>query len=377
MRRLLQRQILPLEPGHDVLRLYVDPEDAASRRRQVRDRRQPRGQGAQHRRDPAVDVDRRRPSTPSRSSRAPRCACPGERLSFGTYFNAFPASYWRRWTVVTEVTPDREVSRRGRHPDRLPVDGQRPFPAGRLGHHRRGGKRHRSSSTSPLKPFVDGGWYWYDVVAGDDDVVVESAEWTAEVPEDRAEHGTVDIGITTMNRPDFCAKLLGQIGATTTCCGPTSTRSSWSSRAPSKVVDSEHFPAAAGLAGRHAAGHRAGQPRRLRRLRPRPAGVGAQGHRDVLHDAWTTTWSASPRASSARSPSATSRAARPSSAGTCSASTRSRGCTASARSCSRGGSGGCRRPAASSTGTSPPATCARPAGCTSASTSTSTAGSCA
>ena len=28
----------------------------------------------------------------------------GEKLSFGTYFNAFPASYWRRWTVVTEVT---------------------------------------------------------------------------------------------------------------------------------------------------------------------------------------------------------------------------------------------------------------------------------
>ena len=37
-----------------------------------------------------------------------------------------------------------------------------------------------------LKPFVDGGWYWYDVVAGDEDAVVESAEWTAEVPADRA-----------------------------------------------------------------------------------------------------------------------------------------------------------------------------------------------
>ena len=29
----------------------------------------------------------------------------------------------------------------------------------------------------------------------------------------QAERGTVTIGITTMNRPDFCAKLLGQIGA--------------------------------------------------------------------------------------------------------------------------------------------------------------------
>ena len=50
------------------------------------------------------------------------------------------------------------------------------------------------------------------MIAGDHDVVVESAEWTAEVPDDRAQHGTVDIAITTMNRPDFCAKLLGQIG---------------------------------------------------------------------------------------------------------------------------------------------------------------------
>ena len=65
-----------------------------------------------------------------------------------------------------------------------------------------------------LKPFVDGGWYWYDVVAGDDDVLVSSAEWTSDVPEDRAAHGTADIAITTMNRPDFCAKLLGQIGET-------------------------------------------------------------------------------------------------------------------------------------------------------------------
>ena len=27
----------------------------------------------------------------------------GEKLSFGTYFNAFPASYWRRWSVVDAV----------------------------------------------------------------------------------------------------------------------------------------------------------------------------------------------------------------------------------------------------------------------------------
>ncbi len=28
---------------------------------------------------------------------------PGRRVSFATYFNAFPASYWRRWTTVSSV----------------------------------------------------------------------------------------------------------------------------------------------------------------------------------------------------------------------------------------------------------------------------------
>ena len=50
------------------------------------------------------------------------------------------------------------------------------------------------------------------MVAGDTDVVIETATWVADVPADRAEPGSVTVGITTMNRPDFCAKLVGQIG---------------------------------------------------------------------------------------------------------------------------------------------------------------------
>ena len=37
----------------------------------------------------------------------------GGKLSFGTYFNAFPASYWRRWTVVSDVELTVRVSGRG------------------------------------------------------------------------------------------------------------------------------------------------------------------------------------------------------------------------------------------------------------------------
>jgi galactofuranosylgalactofuranosylrhamnosyl-N-acetylglucosaminyl-diphospho-decaprenol beta-1,5/1,6-galactofuranosyltransferase len=63
-----------------------------------------------------------------------------------------------------------------------------------------------------LASFADGGWYWFDIIAGPQDAVLEQASWVAEVPEDRAQPGSVTIGITTMNRPDFCASLLAQIG---------------------------------------------------------------------------------------------------------------------------------------------------------------------
>ena len=52
-----------------------------------------------------------------------------------------------------------------------------------------------------------------------------------------------------------------------------------------KVVDSRVLPRRRRPARRPAAHHRAGQPRRLRRLRPRPARDRPQGHRDVRDDA--------------------------------------------------------------------------------------------
>ena len=47
------------------------------------------------------------PALPGRGRRAAAQrarSAEGRRVSFGTYFNAFPASYWRRWTTVDSVT---------------------------------------------------------------------------------------------------------------------------------------------------------------------------------------------------------------------------------------------------------------------------------
>jgi galactofuranosylgalactofuranosylrhamnosyl-N-acetylglucosaminyl-diphospho-decaprenol beta-1,5/1,6-galactofuranosyltransferase len=133
---------------------------------------------------------------------------PERRLTFGTYFNAFPAGYWRRWTSLPNVRL--QVTVRGE---------------GTLSVYRSTAKGHvqRADSVTfdstepqsysfdlPLKPFIDGGWYWFDVEAGEREAVVISGEWGFET--ERTIPGIVSIGITTFNRPDFCVDQLVALG---------------------------------------------------------------------------------------------------------------------------------------------------------------------
>ena len=211
MRRVLQRLVFPTDRDPEVFPLYVDPEPAVldldkyevgtnRNAREMNAVAMRQKASAEHRIHPDQFLDRR-------SMRIDV----GQRLSFGTYFNAFPASYWRRWTVVDEVTLDLVVKGRG-----AGVTVYKSMANGRSQrvYHAVVGESGTGtfSFDLTLKPFVDGGWYWFDVVPGDEDAVLEAAEWSAFVPADRAEHGSVAIGITTMNRPDFCAELLLQMG---------------------------------------------------------------------------------------------------------------------------------------------------------------------
>ena len=240
--RLLQRQILPTQSDSDVFRLYVDPEAAvldADKYEVGSNRTAQQINAASMRQSISTGASIHPDQIESRTALR---VLAGDKLSFGTYFNAFPASYWRRWTVVTDVTLTVKISGAG-----ASLTVYRSMANGRS-------QRIETVSTGtedsgefsfelPLKPFVDGGWYWYDVVAGEEDVIVESAEWTAEVPEDRAEHGTVDIAITTMNRPDFCADLLVQIGEDD-ALRPYLDEVLVMEQGTQLVTDSEVFPAA-------------------------------------------------------------------------------------------------------------------------------------
>jgi galactofuranosylgalactofuranosylrhamnosyl-N-acetylglucosaminyl-diphospho-decaprenol beta-1,5/1,6-galactofuranosyltransferase len=241
-RRVLQRFVLPADRDLDVVPLYVDTEPAVldadkesiggSRVAKNMNRaalRQSISTGTSLHPDSIMGRHRLRVGD-------------SERVSTGTYFNGFAASYWRRWTVVEEVTLDITVSGPG-----ATVTVYRSMANGRS-------QRVDSASTTEtganrfrfdlsLVPFVDGGWYWFDVVAGDTGVVIEEATWVADVPADRAQPGSVTVGITTMNRPDFCAKLVGQIGgddAVKGLCDEVLVME----QGTQKVVDSEFFAAA-------------------------------------------------------------------------------------------------------------------------------------
>ena len=156
----LQRVILPNASQMDTVPLYMDMGTAT---------------GIQL---PTVGRPRtaRRPSHRSFSSASqgsPRRGLPvpqlhqvrsGERVSFGTYFNAFPASYWRRWTIGGR----RPASGRGpRAPARSSSTSPTPAdPLQRVDTQARRRRRRTNTFELSLAPFGDGGWYWFDLAAG-------------------------------------------------------------------------------------------------------------------------------------------------------------------------------------------------------------------
>jgi galactofuranosylgalactofuranosylrhamnosyl-N-acetylglucosaminyl-diphospho-decaprenol beta-1,5/1,6-galactofuranosyltransferase len=202
--RTLQRVVLPLSGDADVLPLYV--EMGASSTGSVTSG-EPTTVVARES-QPQNVLDRRRLRVPA-----------GSRASFASYFNAFPASYWRRWTVVESVELHLRVSGPGsvviyRSTATGTTERVTSSPADAADT----GPRDLSFPL-PLTRFADGGWYWFDIVAGREDAVLEWAEWrvgsVSADGEDRlaAPAGTVTIGVTTFNQPTYLLDLLRQLGA--------------------------------------------------------------------------------------------------------------------------------------------------------------------
>ena len=128
----------------------------------------------------------------------------GQEVSFETYFNAFPASYWRRWSQLDRVVLS------------LDIQGAATISVYRSKHD---GVRISVTNVEvadqhveiplPLKNFEDGGWLWFDITA-ESDATVTNAAWCADqAPQEQVLHDAttippqpkqVAVGIPTFNR---------------------------------------------------------------------------------------------------------------------------------------------------------------------------------
>ncbi len=129
-------------------------------------------------------------------------------VSFATYFNAFPASYWRRWSILESVVLRVELTGSAR------VDVYRSKATGaRI---TVGGAPVVSTGDEPavaefeidLTPFEDGGWIWFDITT-DSATTLHHAGWYAPIP--APGRANVAVGIPTFNRPSDCVSALAAL----------------------------------------------------------------------------------------------------------------------------------------------------------------------
>ncbi len=132
-------------------------------------------------------------------------------VSFCTYFNAVPASYWRRWSVLSSVVLRLELSGHGRvDVYRSKADGSRI--------HVQGSEFGTSDEISgdsvefevELAPFEDGGWIWFDITS-DSAVELRSGGWYA--PIEAPGEGSIAVGMPTFNRPTDAVTTIGALGS--------------------------------------------------------------------------------------------------------------------------------------------------------------------
>lgn len=153
------------------------------------------------------------------NGRASLTVLAGRHASLCTFFNAFPAGYWRRWTCVDAVQFSARV--RGRGTIMLFRSSGRGLfePAGTIDVH----APTRATTVRAelaMTGLMDGGFFWFDAKAGDgDDLTIENAAWSVPVEARRGGDGTLSIAITTFNRAPYCLNQLKAIAADTNVRG--------------------------------------------------------------------------------------------------------------------------------------------------------------
>ncbi|PFG31878.1 galactofuranosylgalactofuranosylrhamnosyl-N-acetylglucosaminyl-diphospho-decaprenol beta-1,5/1,6-galactofuranosyltransferase [Paramicrobacterium agarici] len=179
----LQNVIFPLDRDPDVLPLYADPETWTTID----------GQNVKVSNHAHIDDVLSRTSARVNG---------GKRVSFASYFNAFPASYWQHWTNVKRVRLELSTTGSGT----ILVYRSNSQGAQQRVESRRVSENATSTFDLPLKSFGDGGWYWFELEADEDGLVLDRGTWLTDAKQKNS--GKASLGTTTFNKPDYCVNTL-------------------------------------------------------------------------------------------------------------------------------------------------------------------------
>lgn len=139
---------------------------------------------------------------------------PGTHVSLCTYFNAFPAGYWRYWTPVKRVRFSVRAAGEGtitlfRSTARGLSSPVTTFTVDT------GDNAQSFDAMLSLKGMLDGGYYWFDAKAdATHSLTISAASWQVPQADRRIDHpGSVSVAITTFNRPSYCLNQLRTIAS--------------------------------------------------------------------------------------------------------------------------------------------------------------------
>ncbi|WP_375400571.1 glycosyltransferase [uncultured Amnibacterium sp.] len=146
-----------------------------------------------------------RPGRTPTGTRLEMRVAPHGRASFATYFNAFPAGYWRHWTAVRRIrlravvdAPAVLVVRRSAADGTAVAVGAlrlAPFAS--------------AVCEVDIADCLDGGLVWFELLGQGSDVALIEAAW--EVPDNAVEAGGLVLGMPTMDRPEFVLQNLHRL----------------------------------------------------------------------------------------------------------------------------------------------------------------------
>ncbi|MDR1033165.1 MAG: glycosyltransferase [Bifidobacteriaceae bacterium] len=126
----------------------------------------------------------------------------GREISFASYFNAFPASYYLRNTDLRKVGLNIKLNKKAKI---------RIFTSDYTGVytvHESFPDVDKLETQLSIESYWEGGWIWFNIEAPPkSNVILEEAYWSAEVPDD-FELQTMNVSITTLNKRDYVIEKL-------------------------------------------------------------------------------------------------------------------------------------------------------------------------